>query len=568
MFSTVSLHPPISVPPARVRATLQTTSAYFTGAESDELPSVSTIRECRAVIQTLNDLLAAYTLASQEKWHQLFTDGTTRRQISFQCLVIGFLTAAGFQSVIASSCICSEDETSEGQVEGIRNKIEEMKVILQEWRDVTKEEYPEFVHLIPDPDELTLTKLNGGGVMTDTCSTAQKENRILVKLVNGHSLYCHHHIRNVWITAMLNSLGDFVSAVIKDNLDEIAPEFRVSARFETMCRAFDKEFSLCANYPKGWGVLFRQWMKENYSGALLFHVERACKGRMDVVPMASMAIYWNRNYCVEFLDEMISFCGREDNLLAKNQMILLSCLEMAAVARLWAILYISLLSPLRWLAGKTHKLAHRKWSYICMGKVMDKLKDDLESIIDSPDLIHSEEFMMGQLKEWEEELPEFQEYRRDYIEKKTMFYFNSPGQDKAHPMKELMKELFTPEDQDNKNTTPRLEELAVIMAKAWIGKMVDPGWVNWKLLSDSEGEYSWDGSSDELKESMIGMMAVNDLAESSFGGVTAQLEVFGRVGLAHAAGVSDMQRNGFIKRPTTKKDIENKEVRSGTTINS
>ena len=75
-----------------------------------------------------------------------------------------------------------------------------------------------------------------------------------------------------------------------------------------------------------------------------------------------------------------------------------------------------------------------------------------------------------------------------------------------------------------------------------------------------------DGSSDELKESLIGMMATNCLAESSFGGVTAQLEVFGRVGLAHAAAVSDMQRNGFLKRPTTKKDFENKEVRGSATI--
>ena len=114
------------VPPARVRATMQTTNAYFTGAESDELPSVSTIRECRAVIQTLNDLLAAYKLAGQDKWHQLFTDGTTRRQISFQYLVIGFLTVSGFQLVIASSCICSEDETSEGQVDGIWNKIKKI----------------------------------------------------------------------------------------------------------------------------------------------------------------------------------------------------------------------------------------------------------------------------------------------------------------------------------------------------------------------------------------------------------------------------------------------------------
>ena len=90
-----------------------------------------------------------------------------------------------------------------------------------------------------------------------------------------------------------------------------------------------------------------------------------------------------------------------------------------------------------------------------------------------------------------------------------------------------------------------MEELAVIMAKALIGKMVDSDWVNWNLLSESGGEYSWDGSSDELKESLIGLMATNCLAESSFGGVTAQLEVFGRLKLTHAAAVSDMQRNGF-----------------------
>ena len=83
------------------------------------------------MIQTLNDLLAAYKLAGQENWHQLFTDGTTRRQIGFQCLVIGFLTASGFQSVIVSSCVCTEDETSKAQVEGIQNKIKEMKDLLR-----------------------------------------------------------------------------------------------------------------------------------------------------------------------------------------------------------------------------------------------------------------------------------------------------------------------------------------------------------------------------------------------------------------------------------------------------
>ena len=76
------------------------------------------------------------------------------------------------------------------------------------------------------------------------------------------------------------------------------------------------------------------------------------------------------------------------------------------------------------------------------------------------------------------------------------------------------------------------------------------------LMSESGGAYSWDEASDELKKSLFGMMAVNDLVESAFGGLTDQLEVFGRIGLANAAAVSDMQRNGYLNRP----NLENNEV--------
>ena len=51
-------------------------------------------------------------------------------------------------------------------------------------------------------------------------------------------------------------------------------------------------------------------------------------------------------------------------------------------------------------------------------------------------------------------------------------------------------------------------------------------------------------------------MVVNDFAESAFGGLTAQLEVFGRIYLANAAAVSTMQRNGYLKWP----NLENNEV--------
>ena len=76
------------------------------------------------------------------------------------------------------------------------------------------------------------------------------------------------------------------------------------------------------------------------------------------------------------------------------------------------------------------------------------------------------------------------------------------------------------------------------------------------LISESSGAYSWDVDSVELKKSLFGLMAVKNIAESAFGGLTAHLEVFGRIGLANAAAVSDMQRNGYLKRP----NLENNEV--------
>jgi len=443
--------------------------------------------------------------------------------------------------------------------------------MLQCWRDVTLREYPDFVDLLPSPDDIDINKLIGGGIMTDTCSTAQLTNSLLSKEIDGktHNLLCHNHLRNVWVKNVLESLTDFLRAHLSDSLDEIAPEFRVSPSFISFARAFDKMFSLCANYPKGWGDVFRQWMIENHPGELLFHVERAVSGgRQDIASMAAMAIYWNRNYCVEFLEEMRVHCGREENILANNLWTLLISVEMISVARMWSIFHISIVMPMRWLAGKTHTLKEYKWGYISMGQVLDKLKTDLESIVEQPELIHDESFMMGMMSKWADELPPLKDYlTRKFEEEKTNFVPSSSASSsttvaeasssatKAVPLKELRKELFHPTDQDNKDSTPMLEKLAAVAAQAWIDELVDPTKGTFRFLSESEGEYSYDHSSAELKEALFGMTAVNDLAESSFAGVTAQVQVYGRIGMANAAAISDMARNGFMHRPTTAEEM-------------
>ena len=87
-----------------------------------DLPSMSYVRECRTVLQILNDLLGVYKLGMNATSKQLCTDGTTWRKIGFQSLVIGLLTEKGFDSVIASSCIFV-DPQGEKVESGERGKI-------------------------------------------------------------------------------------------------------------------------------------------------------------------------------------------------------------------------------------------------------------------------------------------------------------------------------------------------------------------------------------------------------------------------------------------------------------
>ena len=221
-----------------------------------------------------------------------------------------------------------------------------------------------MVSFIPDPKEITIDKLDGGTVMTDTCNPALKASRITCTKVNGvvHSLYCHNHLRNVWVKNVLLSLTDFLRAHLFDSLEEIADDLRVSPNFMTFARAIDKEFSLCANYPKGHGAWFLNWMEEEHCGELLLHVERALSGgRQDVVSMASLAIFWNRNYYVEFLDDVKTYSDSDNNILVNNLHTMLISSEMIALARLWAILHISIIMPMRYLAGKTHKWKEYDW---------------------------------------------------------------------------------------------------------------------------------------------------------------------------------------------------------------
>ena len=61
------------------------------------------------------------------------------------------------------------------------------------------------------------------------------------------------------------ALTSFLNVLLKDSIDNIYEILRVSTSMSALIRAFDKEFSLAANYPKGHGEVFKEWIKKKTS---------------------------------------------------------------------------------------------------------------------------------------------------------------------------------------------------------------------------------------------------------------------------------------------------------------
>ena len=74
-----------------------------------------------------------------------------------------------------------------------------------------------------------------------------------------------------------------------------------------------------------------------------------------------------------------------------------------------------------------------------------------------------------------------------------------------------------------------------------------------EYLSKFGEEKSFEHCPEVVKAAMKGMSATNDISESTFAGISTQMQSFGgSISIHGAAGVSDMSRNGFLKRPTLK----------------
>ena len=183
--------------------------------------------------------------------------------------------------------------------------------------------------MIPYPDNIVINKLGDGGtITTDTCNTARKIRRILVKAIYGcvNEQDCMQHLRNVWINGVAKSVLKFMNWFLEYSLDNISSFLCVSPDLANLIRTLHKEFSLDANYLKGHGEKFRYWMIKKYPKELIVNTGRASDSHQYIITMGAGPIYWNRIFNVEFLDDYLRIKDNT-NILQQNLFTIFTSIE-------------------------------------------------------------------------------------------------------------------------------------------------------------------------------------------------------------------------------------------------
>jgi hypothetical protein len=89
---------------------------------------------------------------------------------------------------------------------------------------------------------------------------------------------CYNHLHNVWIGAIEIHLSRRVTQILVEELALIPPHLHVKCNIGNVCRCVDKEFNFTANYPKGHGNAFHDWMRRFHPGKLMMPVIRTLGG--------------------------------------------------------------------------------------------------------------------------------------------------------------------------------------------------------------------------------------------------------------------------------------------------
>ncbi len=178
----------------------------------------------------------------------------------------------------------------------------------------------------------------------------------------------------------MKELTSHLDQLLKNDLDVIHPILRVTTDPNSIFCAIEKLFGETANFAKGSGSMYYDYMRTYNPNAHHYQIMRALGGtRQDIGSEGLMAVFMNIPYIfLEFLEWRLSSGLGRDSILMKNLFIILQLVEMIVLFQVLAILHVAICIPTRWLAGKTQELTEFQFGVWDMGRTIDLMEDALE----------------------------------------------------------------------------------------------------------------------------------------------------------------------------------------------
>ena len=549
-------------PPSSIQANIVSFCSHILPGQDviEELPCVKHIRDMRTVQLTVAKTLAGKRIGDAKQIKQLHTDETSKLQTQVTNVLLSILQEDDtLKTVCLAGDIIGADGTAAEQVREIVQSFGEAGRLLEKWRVCTAEMYKDdqelqsLLQMIPRKDSLCVSRLLKSYLTTDTCSTARlvqcllsariieiaKERGITSTkdLVVYHGM-CHNHVRNIWGKALAKRMKKRLEEDHFDNLAEMPPHLRISFDLMNVHRCIDKECNDTAHYANGHGIDCTNYIQMNYPDVLKFPITRVIVGeRQDVVWEACLGAYYLRKYRVKWLIYVMTSMDGGENLLQRALFVHLTSREMIAQLRLGAVYYMAIVVPMRWLAGNSHLLQHRKWGEVHMTTAVDLVYNAFVKIEKNGKLMLRESFIMNVFQPLYNKLPELKDYLNYYFEeKRTNVFGATTNESRKRGIKMVKSEVLSPTDHDNRATNELCHSLAEDMASTMLMDMADPRKVTAAMITKLDGDKCFKNRTASEKRAGYGIHANNDAAEGNFAVFDDALNQMGRSSINRACG--------------------------------
>ena len=109
--------------------------------------------------------------------------------------------------------------------------------------------------------------------------------------------------------------------MLEDDLKQLPDIYRINLSIDDFFCCTEKEIGENANYAKGHGAEFAQWMKEFHADEYIFPLARACGGtRQDICLEGAPAVLMNLPYYLQYLHWRISAAGGKSDAILQMKL--------------------------------------------------------------------------------------------------------------------------------------------------------------------------------------------------------------------------------------------------------